>query len=169
MKKLILLPLLAMMACVDTKGDSGEDTAVEEEAAETTVAPSVTWGASSVTLALTVTDGQDGADYYWGIAETGTDTDPWTAEDCFGGYELGDGTLLSYCHPISATGGELFYGGTFDAIDEGVDTVFDTANGDFGSLTTHIIDDRGAATGPCFVWGEDTSYYSTYEKTCTEM
>ena len=155
-------------ACTDTAWEQ-PDTDTGEEVAETSLDAAVTWGDSSVTLALTVTDGLDGADYFWGIAETAESLYPWTGEDCYAGYDLSDGTNLSYCHPISATGGELFYGGTFDAIDEGVDTVFDTANGDFGSLTTHIVDDRGSAEGPCFTWGEDTSYYSGYAKTCTEM
>ena len=170
MKKLILLPVLAMMACVDTTKDTGaEDTAeVVVEVNDPTAEITTTWGDSSVTLAMTVTDGLDGADYFWGIAETAESDDPWTGEDCYAGYDLADGTNLSYCHPISATGGELFYGGDFNNLADD-DTIYDTANADFGSRTTHIVDDRGSADGPCFTWGEDTSYYSDYAKTCTEM
>ena len=182
MKKLILLPVLAMFACVDGEKDTGEDTAGAADTTDTTdttetgdtevPAPTATanvdWGADSVTLALTVENGLDGADYVWGIAETAAacGTECWTAEDCFEGYELETGAVLSYCHPISETGGNLSYGATTDGVAEGLDTVF---NADFSSTTTHIVDDRGSEEGPCWVWGNDASYYSGYEKTCTEM
>ena len=174
MKKLLLLPALAMFACIDVGKETGEITETGETETETP-APSATagvsWGEASVTLDLAVENGLDGADYYWGIAENTGDCVAndwcWTGEDCFAGYELESGDVLSYCHPISETGGDLSYGADTASVAEGLDTVFTSA--DFSSLTTHIVDDRGSAEGPCWVWGADTSYYSGYEKTCTEM
>ena len=178
MKKLILLPALAMFACVDagkeTGEDSGTDTTDTTDTADTAdteeVVPSatasVTWGDSSVALALTVENGLDGAEYYWGIAQTNDCTDCWTGEDCHGGYLLGSGSLLEYCHPIDADGGELFYGGDPNDLSEGAETVFSQQ---LSATATHIVDDQSSAEGPCWTWGADTSYYSDYEKTCTEM
>ena len=183
MKKLILLPVLAMFACVDGEKDTGEDTAGAADTTDTTdttdtedtevpaptANPSVTWGDSSVSLTLTVENGLDGASYVWGIAETSSDCGDncWTGEDCFEGFELESGDVLNYCHPISATGGELFYGGEAASLGEGSETVFQ--NADLSEATTHIIDDRGSDEGPCWVWGQDVSYYSGYAKSCTEM
>ena len=184
MKKLILLPAFAMFACVDTgkTGDSGdtatdteetdtEETDTEETGTEETgsVVPAVelgtAWGDDSVTL--TITNGAEDASYFWGIAETTGDCldsewGCWTGEDCFQGFEA-----YTYCHPVDATGGSLSYGATPDAVTEGTDTVFGSA--DFDTITTHIVDDQSSAEGPCWVWGADTTYYSGYEKTCTEM
>ena len=176
MKKLILLPTLAMFACIDgttdkETGDSGVVDTDTEEAADPTATAGVSWGADSVTLELTVTDGLDGAEYFWGITENSgsclTEGGCWTGEDCFAGYIQDTGNVLAYCHPITETGGNLAYGATTDGVAEGMDTVF---SGDqFSSKTTNIVDDRGSAEGPCWVFGADTSYYSGYEKTCTEM
>lgn len=175
MKKLILLPTLAMFACIDgttdkETGDSGVVDTDTEEAADPTATAGVSWGADSVTLELTVTDGLDGAEYFWGIAETNgdcltSDWGCWTGEDCYEGFLLDTGDTLSYCHPISETGGNLAYGATTDGVAEGMDTVF---SGDqFSSITTHIVEDQASADGPCWTWGADTSYYSG--KSCTEM
>ena len=76
--------------------------------------------------------------------------------------------MLSYCHYVSSSGAELYYGGTYDDLDEGNYTVFFDQE-DWAERITYIIDDRASAERPCWVWGVDTSYYSDYEKTCTEM
>ena len=171
MKKLILLPALAMFACIDEGKETGGEETGTEEVADPTASISVDWGADSVTLTLAVENGLEGASYFWGIAETsGSCLDSewgcWTGEDCFRGFDTESGNL-TYCHPVDATGGNLSYGATPDGVAEGMDTVFGSA--DFSSVTTHIVDDQGSAEGPCWVWGADATYYSGYGKTCTEM
>ena len=75
---------------------------------------------------------------------------------------------LSYCHPVSSSGAELYYGGYSTDLDKGNKTVF-FGQENWAQRTTHIIDDRAFAERPCWVWGVDTSYCSDYEKTCIEM
>ena len=119
----------------------------------------VDWGDDAVSL--TIENGSEEAST--GYCRNSRLNDPWTGEDCYGGYELG-GTL-SFCH-FAADGGMLAYGASPSDIVEGATTVFGSA--DFGALTTHILDDI-ATGGSCWVWGEDTSYYADYGKTCTEL
>lgn len=151
--------------CNETGFVPDEDTAIEDLPPD--AAASVTWGDSSVTLALTVENGLDGAAYYWGIAETNNCTDCWTGEDCFWGYSLSSGDVLDYCHPIDADGGELLYGGDPWSLNEGSETLF--YDDSFSDQSTYLVDDRGSADGPCWVWGADPSYYYGYAKSCTEM
>ena len=168
MKNLVLLTPVLAIACLDVKPE--ETGTTTEDTAEVVVADpsfSVTWGSSDVSLAIT--DGT--VEYHWGMAENaGTCVDAgwcWTGEDCFLGYDLTDGGNLSYCHPVSATGGSLTYGADTAAVTEGSSTVFSDNGTDWASVVTHIVDDRNA--GPCWTWGADTSYYSGYDKTCTAM
>ena len=154
-------------ACLDTGFDTDtEDTDVE--GSPTLMEHDVAWGSSSVLLSMYI-ENSPSDDYYWGIAETHEDCAQegwcWTGEDCFMGYTLEDGTLLSYCHPISEYGGELYYGGDPMNLSEGDTTVFPN---DYASLTTHLID-HASSNGPCWVFGADTSYYNSYSKSCTEM
>ena len=166
MKKLTVLAALFAAGCIDIKEDTGTettDTAVTEEE----VLPasfSVAWGSSSVSLSIT--NAAEGASYYWGITENGN-SGGWTAEDCFMGYDLEDGTNLTYCHPASATGAELAYGaGPFDVV-EGSTTLF--PDDGFSDDVTYIVDDRSSADAPCWTWGFDTAYYGGYDKSCTSM
>ena len=173
MKFYALLAAASMFACIDVKGtDSATtDTSVNTDTSDTTEPPpettlSVTWNDSSV--GLTITDGDANASYYWGITENVAGcSNCWTAEDCFMGFDLNNGTNLLYCHPVSATGGSLAYGASFDGVVEGSTTLFPDA--DFSDRVTYIVDDRSSAEGPCWTWGLDTSYYDGYEKTCTAM
>ena len=157
-------------ACEDS-GIDWEDSGDIEEPDPTLEDNIVTWGSSYVSLDLYVENGLSGAEYYWGIVETSGDCVAndwcWTGEDCFMGYDMGDGSSLSYCHPISEYGAELAYGGDATSLGEGYETVF--SDSVFSSLTTHLIDDRGSSNSPCWIWGDNTSYYSGYGKTCTEM
>ena len=167
MKNLTVLAALFAVGCVDIKEDTATETTDTADTEEVVVAdPSfaVSWGDSSVSLSIT--DAADGASYYWGIAENGA-TGGWTAEDCFMGYELEDGTNLTYCHPASATGVELAFGaGPFDVV-EGSTTLF--PDNSFSTAVTYIVDDRSSADAPCWTWGFDTTYYGGYEKSCTAM
>lgn len=149
MKNLMIITCLAMIGCTD-KGDSGDTTDTDTTTAD--LSASVAWGGSAV--ALTLTDGS--GSYFFGMAETGStcSADPtqcWTGEDCIFGF-----SDFLYCHPASATGVSLSYGGAFDALSEGSDTVFPDNSFD-GSVTYYLEDSAGA----CYVWGDDTSYYSS--------
>ena len=173
MKSYALLAAASMFACIDVKGtDSATttDTSTTDTTDTTDTTPpatgfSTSWGDSAVSL--TITDGDANASYYWGVTENVGCTDCWTAEDCFMGYDLGNGTNLSYCHPVSTTGGSLSYGASYDGVVEGSTTLFPDAS--FSTGVTYIVDDRSSAEGPCWTWGGDTSYYNGYEKTCTAM
>lgn len=132
---------------------------------------SVDWGENAVSVNFLFEAGSEDAEYYWGIAETNGDCldseeGCWTGEDCFRGFNTETGNL-SYCHPISETGGSLVYGASPENVTEGADTVF---SGDqFASIVTHIIHDRSFTEGPCWIWGADWWYYDDYEKNCIEM
>lgn len=154
MKNLFIIAAGVLAAgCVDVSKDSGG----------TTVAPadpvfSVTWGGGSVDLSITDGEGS----YYFGMAETGSSCAGapeycWTGEDCIYGYD----TYL-YCHPASATGVSLAYGGDFDALTEGSETVFPGQTNDegleFNGSVTYYIE---YSDGSCSSWGHDTSYYSS--------
>jgi len=150
MKKIMLFAgVLALTGCPPTKDSGDPDTDTTET---TELAASVTWGSSSVDLTLTNGEGIS----FFGMAETGsTCTDScWTGEDCTYGFEGSDTTYL-YCHPTAATGVSLAYGGAFDAINEGTDTVFGDNSFD-GSVTYYLE----GSDGSCYVWGNDASYYS---------
>lgn len=166
MKNLTVLAALFAVGCVDIKEDTGTETTDTSTTTEETVDPSfsVAWGAS--TVSLSISDAAEGAAYYWGITENGADGG-WTAEDCFMGYDLNDGTNLTYCHPASATGVELSYGAGATDVVEGSTTVF--FEDSFSTAVTYIVDDRSSADAPCWTWGFDTAYYGGYEKSCTAM
>ena len=168
MKNLTVLAALFAVGCVDIKEDTGTETTDTADTEEVVVADptfAVSWGDSSVSLSIT--DAADGASYYWGITENSGCDDCWTAEDCFMGYDLGTGTNLSYCHPVSATGGELSYGAGATDVVEGSTTLFWEAA--YSTKVTYIVDDRSSADAPCWTWGADTTYYGGYEKSCTAM
>ena len=73
MKKLVILPALAMFACIDVAKETGDmETGTAEPVVDTTPAlnsASVTWGSSDVTLAFEASNVTT-AGYWWGIAET---------------------------------------------------------------------------------------------------
>lgn len=158
--------VLLASGCVEIKEDTGGTDGDTSEVVET-VDPTfgVSWGDSSVSLSIT--DGAEGAAYYLGIAENSGCDDCWTGEDCFMGYDLSSGDNLLYCHPVSATGGELSYGATPSDVVEGSTTVY--SNADFSTGVTYIVDDRSGADAPCWTWGADTTYYNGYDKACTAM
>lgn len=154
MKNLLVLAAgLMFVGCVDTGKDSGGTTVGPADATF-----AVTWGASSVDLAITDGEGS----YFFGMAETGSTCsanpdDCWTGEDCIFGF----GDYL-YCHPASATGVSLAYGGDFAAVNEGSDTVFPDNSFD-GSVTYYIE----YSDGTCGVFGQDVSYYAS--QNCTQL
>jgi hypothetical protein len=143
---------LFVVAC-----DGGKDSNPEADAdtdADADFDADVTWGAGSVDL--TQTGGVAG---YFGLAETGCG-DPencWYGEDCIYGDHTGN---YYYCHTTNDSGVSLAYGGAFDAISEGADTVFTDSSFD-GTVTYYV--EQGDA---CYVWGNDVSYYAGLG--CTE-
>ena len=143
---------LFVVACdggKDSNPEAGTDTDTNAD-----FDASVAWGSSSVDLTQT-----NGAAGYFGLAETGCG-DPsncWYGEDCIYGDLTGN---YFYCHPTNANGVSLAYGGAYDAISEGADTVFTDSSFD-GTVTYYV--EQGDA---CYVWGHDTSYYSGLG--CTE-
>ncbi|MCK6505840.1 hypothetical protein L6R53_21040 [Myxococcota bacterium] len=107
------------------------------------------WGGGGIEVELS---GGDPGGYFFGLAETRTGGDAWTGEDCLYGYTTSSGTVYSYCHPLSAEGGFLVT----------VESILDVFE---GSTTLHsaVLDNTyylaEAATGDCWVFGHDTSYY----------
>ena len=152
MKQLLSVLALLSTACIDSLGKDSGQTSDGLEA-------SVTWNANSVTLEIT--GGDIDASYSWGIVETGATCeygsgDCWTGEDCLDGYTIGSGTTYSYCHPLDDNSITLEYGASPEGLTEGQSTAF--GNSDFDGSVTYILED--VASGVCYVWGHDTTYYS---------
>jgi len=168
---LLLLSLTLFFGCKEpeVKESRREETAIDTGSGPALSEFSVTWGDSSVILEFQIENPLENADYYWGIVETGTEEDPWTGEDCFRGYTLDNGTIFSFCHPITETGAELFYTADVLSLIEASETLFTPINEDYTRTTTHIIDDRVGVDSPCWVWGDNPSYYENYGKICFEM
>ncbi|MEL6346206.1 MAG: hypothetical protein AAFV53_24055 [Myxococcota bacterium] len=145
--------ILFAVGCVDSGKDSGDD---GSDSGTTGADPtfSVEWGGSAVSL--TITNGDSAGSYFFGMAETGSTcaADPsqcWTGEDCLEGFGK-----FFYCHPSSTTGVSLSYGGAFDALTEGSQTVFGDSS--FDGSVTYYVEENGS--GDCYIGGNDTSYYS---------
>lgn len=119
---------------------------------------SVTWGSSSLQLDI---EGGAGA-YVFGIAEThsGCADYCWTGEDCVYGHP---DSGLEYCHPMGATGGELYYGGYPTELAEGEETVFPDSS--YEDLTTYYL--MSLQSEECWVWGAEPGYYDGLG--CTEI
>ena len=152
MKK--LLPIIAILStgCLDT---DGKDSGLSDGGLEV----SVTWGASAVSL--TISGGEAGANYQWGLAETGSTCnngsgDCWTGEDCLDGYTTGSGTTYNYCHPVGGTTASLSYGADPSSVTAGQATVFGDSG--FDGSVTYILDN--ITSGDCYIWGNDTMYYN---------
>lgn len=143
-------------------GDSACETGGEGEGegeGELEESFSASWGPSGVTIDIENGSGT----YELGMAETDSASpDPWTGEDCYEGYTLGDGTLLLYCHPLSSSGGSFTGGGNPNSLDESSQTVFTSA---FEDVITYYV--SSDSTGECWVWGHDPDYYSGLG--CTEL
>ena len=92
--------------------------------------------------------------YMLGLAETGTQTEPWTGEDCVWGYTTTEGTLLSWCHDAGDVGTSLTYSGDPYALASGT-TVFTS---EYANWVTYYLE--STTTGGCWVWGDDIGYYS---------
>jgi hypothetical protein len=152
MKQFYLASLAGLFSigCVDMVKDTGGG---GNDGSADAMEVSVTWGGSSVDLSIA--NGDAAGDYWFGLAETEGSSDPWTGEDCYEGYTLGDGSVLSYCHPSSSTGASLAYGGGTSDLSEGSETVFGSA--DFDGSVTYFLED--ANSGACWVWGATPSYY----------
>ena len=171
--KFLLLTLSASVACIPIEEgkETGETGTTTTPPVSDPISMSVAWGDSSVSLSIE--NGETGASYNWGIAENSgacltADYGCWTGEDCHMGFDLTSGGNLSYCHPVSATGGTLSYGAGTDAVAEGSTTVF--GNSDFSTVTTYVLDNAASPEGgTCYTWGADTSYYNGFYKSCEEM
>jgi hypothetical protein len=130
----------------------------------------VVWDVSSLRIDLSKSDST--ANYNIGIVENAGDcldeSNCWTGEDCFQGFQQEDNTLL-YCHPFYAgTTLDIEYGALPGEVNEGETTVFSDRS--FRTVVTFILNDqRSGQDGSCWVWGADTSYYENYPKVCLEM
>ncbi len=158
---------LFLAACDDVKGDTGDTGMAGDGGSSEVTEPSsvsVSFGSDS----LTVTISEDGPGGYWlGMAETAASDDPWTGEDCYLGYTLTDGTVLSYCHNAGDGGTlTLSYGGDPTDLDDSTETVF-SAEQD-GRITYYLYSDpTWGGNDMCWVWGNESSYYDALG--CNEM
>jgi hypothetical protein len=133
----------------DTDSDSDSDS---DSDADSDPVFDVAWGDLGLTFSV---DGESGT-FNLGIAETAASEDPWTGEDCLNGYSLGNGDVLLYCHDDLSDGDTLAYNGSPVDLDESRETVF---SGDqFESRVTYYV--YSNASGDCFTWGDDPSYYA---------
>lgn len=167
MTKYTLMLGLTLFAfgCPGDKGETGgaDDSTGGDDSADPCEGQEATFDVahSSSGVTLTITCGSGG--YEFGMAETDqASDDPWTGEDCFNGYTTGDGTVYDICHVADSTGVVLSGGTLGDLCDDcGVTIMQNVAS----SVTTYYV--SSDATGDCWVWGHDVSYYGTLG--CTEM
>jgi hypothetical protein len=143
--------------CTDTGGcttdtsdtfDAGSDITLDWERVDTN---------GSVAIDV-VNSGATG--FYLGMAETASGDNGWYGEDCA---DQGD------CHHFVATSGSLDYVETINAVTPGSTTLFDGGSDGGGDAFTSDGADRltylfqlegGSMDGQCYIWGDDTSYYS---------
>lgn len=162
-----LVSVLAV-AC-DTGGgkdDSGDDSGLDDTddpgGGDGGLDIAVSWTADGIEF---VFEPAVPGDWTLGIAETATDDDPWTGEDCAYGYVLDDGSVLGpYCHGLQA-GSEslsLAYGGDPNGLQAGT-TVF--GGPEYDGQVTYVLFEEGDAA--CYVWGDDVSYYDSLG--CAEL
>jgi hypothetical protein len=114
-----------------------------------------TWSASSFTV--TISDLGGSAGFWLGLAETGSDNG-WYGEDCKDGQA---GTNV--CHYFESSPGTLTYVETIADV-AGATTLLDDAkafNSDNSDRLTYLLQlDNEAAGNPCYVFGDDPTYYS---------
>ena len=101
------------------------------------------WDPDTVTIEIY---GGQGDEFYCGLAETGTDDDPWLEESCVGS---------RYCHPCGTTGVTLALGGDPDNLIEGQQTAFPDSSYEAG--VTYYVEN--ASTYECWTWGHDPYFY----------
>jgi hypothetical protein len=87
-----------------------------------------------------------GSEFWCGLAETGTDEDPWVEESCVGSL---------YCHSCGKLGVELALGGDRADLDEGRETGFDSPSYEAG--VTYYVENQ--TTNECWVFGHNPNYY----------
>jgi hypothetical protein len=139
----------------DEAVDSG-DAVVDET--EGPVSVTVAWGTDGVSLEV-----RDGGAWRLGMAETGGSCGEavpcWTGEDCFAGFESGDGEAYGpWCHVVDGGEVSLDYEGRMGAFEEG-STVFQP---EFADTVTYLLLPDGAdrSGGACYVFGDRPAYYS---------
>jgi hypothetical protein len=177
---MLLIPVATLsVACFDDKDDEDDDEDEDEDSGPdirttttgyygttgtttgstgtSTPTVTVTWGGSALSL---LTAGGAGG-WWFGIAQTANCDSVlcWTGEDCVYGFELSDGSALSYCHDGGDSGTSLTYGGNVNDLEAGT-TVFSSR--DFEDDVTYYLesDPDFGGDGSCYVWGDDISYYN---------
>ena len=99
---------------------------------------------------MVVVFGGAGGSWWLGLANLGE----WTGEDCHVGDTV-EGSAQLYCHPITNSRGEFYYGGDPMALDPAEDTAFvDASVRD--EMTYYLLD---ALTGDCWIGGADPTWY----------
>jgi hypothetical protein len=139
-------------------GDSTNDTTQDLPS------PTYAWDNDGLTVTI---DRNPGSGFDLGMAETGSTGTPWYGEDCFNG-DAG----YHYCHSFSADTGSLTAlqdpNRDPDNVVEGSTTLLNAdlayINGNEDRITYMVTFDNGSSP-PCITWGNDVSYYSTFN--CT--
>ena len=137
---------------MDTASSADADTDADSDADADPIFDA-SWSGDGLSLSI---DGGSGT-YSLGMAETGS-PEGWYGEDC-------DGGMMDYdlCHDkVSKSGISLTSVTKMGDVEPNVTTLFAKQ---YESQITYFIaanDDSG-----CWVWGDDTSYYSKYD--CTEL
>ena len=145
-----------------------EDTAIEDTSTTDTapeeptcheISAFVTWNDATIDLSFLIYD--EGAAYFFGMAQSGNINNRWTGEDCLYGFSTPEQDYM-YCHPAQL-GISLSYGASYNDIIEGFSTHF--AGPEFSEEITYIIKDT--ISDCCWVWGKDPSYYD--ELSCSQI
>lgn len=95
--------------------------------------------------------------YWFGLVDAADRS--WTAEDCLGGQDLGDGVPVDYCHDAGDSGRR-----TYEKVERAQDmtpatTLFDVSKE--GMLTYILYSDPAfGGSGECWIQGANPGYYS---------
>jgi hypothetical protein len=165
MTKYALIPALALLAGCPTD-DSGCDTAAgdicgDTDDTDTDTGPAepainYTWDDTGIMVEL---ENIDTTGFDFGMAETIDMTNGWFGEDCLNGT-----AGYQECHVFTGLTGSLtaiydeVQAGTksLDDVQSGSTTLFEKSFEDGGRLTYVVTVDDGS----CWVWGQDTTYYT---------
>lgn len=143
----------------DTGGAATDTAAPDDGSAADGAVPEAppTWSVSLTAEGVEIDISGGPGGYWFGIVDAADRS--WTAEDCLGGQDFGDGVLVSYCHDAGNAGRRVF-----DHVDRAQDMTPATTrfNASQEGLLTYILysDPAFGGSGACWVVGANPGYYS---------
>jgi hypothetical protein len=171
----IVLALLLSTGCIDPGAsevdeadhlDTGNNTLPNgnapcgDDAARRESTASISWWATGVSFCIV--NGDPGG-YRFGLVPTDPLLDdPWLGEDCWHGDVDASGAPIDNCHPAEEGLNVWASGADPETLDPASETAFTAADEDILTYYLHEV-----ASGSCWVWGADVSYYT--ELRCTQI